>query len=78
MESKMYGMDAMKKPQTFDIGENRVFKIGSDAHFLLVVKFTPTLDILSGFLKDNDCPHAYFEASRALSSGIVRNFPSPA
>ena len=78
MESKMFGMDSIKKAQTFDIGENGVFKIGSDAHFMLVVKFTPTLDILSGFLEDNDSPHAYFEASRALSSGIVRNFPSPA
>lgn len=68
----------MKKSQTFDVGEDCVFKIGSDAYFLLFVKFTPTHDILSCFLEDNDPPHAYFEASRALSSGIVRNFPSPA
>lgn len=78
MESKMYGVNSMKKSQTFDVGEDCIFKIGSDAYFLLVVKFTPTLDILSGFLEDNDSPHAYFEASRALSSGIVRKFPSPA
>jgi hypothetical protein len=52
MESKVLGMDAMKKAQTFDV--------------------------LSGFFEDNDFPHARFDASRALSSEIVRNFPSPA
>lgn len=69
-------MDAMKKSQTFDIRENGVFKIGSDSYFLLVVKFTPTLDILCGLLEDDDSPHAYIEASRALSSERLRNFPS--
>jgi len=68
----------MKQSQTFDIGENGVFKIGSDAHFLQFVKIAPAFDVLRSFLENNDFPHAYFEASRALSSGIVRNFPSSA
>lgn len=78
MESKMFGMDSMKKSQALDVGEDGVFKIISNANFLQVVKFAPALDVLSGLFEDNDAPHARFEASRALSSGIVRNFPSPA
>ena len=78
MESKMYGMDAMKKAQTFDIGQDSVFKILSDKNFLQVIKYPPALDVLSSFFEDNDSPHAGFDASRALSSGIDRNFPSPA
>ena len=31
MKSKMYGVNSMKKSQTFDVGEDCVFKIGSDA-----------------------------------------------
>ena len=74
----MFAMDSMKKTQTFDVGQDGVFKIISNANLLQVVKFAPTLDVLGGFLEDIDSPHAYFEASRPLSSGIVRNFPSPA
>jgi len=48
MESKMHGVNSMKKAQTFDIGENGVFKIGSDTHSLLVVKFAPALNVPSG------------------------------
>jgi hypothetical protein len=38
----------------------------------------PDLDVLSGFFEDNDSSHDRFDANRAFSSGIVRNFPSPA
>jgi hypothetical protein len=44
----MYGVNSMKTSQTFDVGEDCIFKIGSDAYFLLVVKFTPALDVLGG------------------------------
>ena len=48
MESKMYGMDAMKKAQAFDVRQDGVLKIISNTHFLQVVKFTPALDVLGG------------------------------
>ena len=78
MESKMFGMDSMEKAQAFDVGEDGVFKIISNTNFFQVVEFASALDVLSGFFEDNNLPHARFDARRALSSGIVRNFPSPA
>ena len=47
MKSKMFGMDSMEKAQAFDVGKNGIFKIISDANFLQVVKFAPSLDVLS-------------------------------
>jgi hypothetical protein len=78
MESKMYEMESIKKSQAFNIGPDSVFKILVDTNFLQVIKNAPALDVLSSFFEDNDSPHARFDANRALSSGIVRNFPSPA
>jgi hypothetical protein len=78
MESKMYGVNPMKKAQAFDIGQDSFFKILSDKDLVQFIKCPPALDVLSSFFEDNDSPHAGFDASRALSSGIVRNFPSPA
>jgi hypothetical protein len=78
MESKIFGMDSVEKSQALDVGEDGVFKIISNANFLQVVKFAPALDVLCGFFEDNEAPNARFDARRALSSGIVRNFPSPA
>ena len=78
MESTMFGMDSVEKAQAFDVGENGVFKIISNSKFLQVLKLAPALDVLSRFFEDNNLPHAPFDANRALSSGIVRHFPSPA
>jgi hypothetical protein len=78
MESKMFGMDSVEKSQALDVGKNGIFKIISNSNFLQVVKLAPLLDVLSRFFEDNNLPYDRFDASRALSSGIVRNFPSPA
>jgi hypothetical protein len=39
MESKMYGVNPMKKAQTFDIGQDSFFKILSEKDFLQVIKY---------------------------------------
>jgi hypothetical protein len=78
MESKMFGMDSVEKSQALDVGNNGICKIISNSIFLQVVKLAPLLDVLSRFFEDNNLPYDRFDASRALSSGIVRNFPPPA
>ena len=78
MESKMFGVDSVEKSQAFYVGQDGVFKIISNSNFLQVVKLAPLLDVLSSFFEDKDFPLDRFDARRALSSGIVRNFPSPA
>ena len=74
----MFGVDSVEKSQAFYVGQDGVFKIISNSNFLQVVKLAPLLDVLSSFFEDKDFPLDRFDASRALSSGIVRNFPSPA
>ena len=74
----MFGVDSVEKSQAFYVGQDGVFKIIFNSNFLQVVKLAPLLDVLSSFFEDKDFPLDRFDASRALSSGIVRNFPSPA
>lgn len=78
VESELFWMDSMEEHQALDFGEDCVFKIVPDAKFLEIVKLPPALDVPGYSIEDNDPPQDRLDANRAFSSGIVRNFASPA